>query len=146
MKESYCEKERSRLEKMYNFQLPNRFKKVGWGVVIGAFILMIVKKFVDEPSWVKPLLSNIFIIGFLIISLSKEKIEDEFIDSLRSKSYRLAFVMGVIYSVIQPYVEYGVDYLIHGEVSESGFSYFQVLVFMLIVQITFFYQLKRYYR
>ncbi|MFY0604422.1 MAG: hypothetical protein JXQ93_10755 [Flavobacteriaceae bacterium] len=146
MKESYCEKERSKLEKLNKFQLSNKFKKIGWSVVAIAFVLMIAKKFVDEPVWVKPVLNNIFILGLLLVSLAKEKIEDEYIDSLRSQSYRLAFVIGVIYSIVQPLVEYVVDYLIGGDDATMGFSYFQVLIFMLIVQIMFFYQLKRYNR
>ena len=145
-KESICEKERSRLEKMNKFQLAHKFKKIGWYIVAITFLLMIAKKFVEEPEWVKLVLRNIFVIGLLLVSLSKDKIEDEFIDSLRSQSYRLAFIIGVVYSVVQPQVEYAVDYLIDGDEATMGFSYFQVLIFMLIVQIMFFYQLKRYNR
>ncbi|MBL4605230.1 MAG: hypothetical protein JKY02_06110 [Flavobacteriaceae bacterium] len=146
MKDSICKKERSRIEKMNKFQLAHKFKRIGWYVVAITFLFMIVNKFVDEPEWVKPLLKNILVIGFLLVSLAKDKIEDEFIDSLRSQSYRLAFVIGVIYSVVQPQVEYIVDYLIDGEDATMGFSYFQVLIFMLLVQIMFFYQLKRFNR
>ncbi len=143
MKESFCESERKRLDKMNKFQLAHRFKRIGWIVVIIAFVLMIVKKFVDEPSWVKPVLTNLMIVGFLLISLAKEKVEDELIDKLRAQSYRLAFILGVVYSLVQPYVEYGVDYLFNQEKAEMGFSYFQVLIFMLLVQIMFFTNLKR---
>jgi hypothetical protein len=139
----FCESERKRLEKMNKFQLPNRFKKIGWVVVLIAFALMIAKKFIDEPSWVKPVLTNLMIVGFLLVSLSKEKIEDELIVKLRGQSYRLAFVFGVLYSLVQPYVEYGVEYLINAEEANISFSYFQVLLFMLVVQIMFFAQFKR---
>ncbi|MFD2567591.1 hypothetical protein [Pseudotenacibaculum haliotis] len=143
MKESFCESERKRLDKMNKFQLAHRFKRIGWVIVIIAFVLMIAKKFVDEPSWVKPVLTNLMIVGFLLISLAKEKVEDELIDKLRAQSYRLAFILGVVYSLVQPYVEYGVDYLFNQEKAEMGFSYFQVLIFMLLVQIMFFTNLKR---
>ena len=143
MKESFCESERKRLDKMNKFQLPHRFKRIGWIVVILAFALMIAKKFVDEPSWVKPVLTNLMIVGFLLISLAKEKMEDELIDKLRAQSYRLAFILGVVYSLVQPYVEYSVDSLLNQEKAEMGFSYFQVLIFMLLVQIMFFTNLKR---
>lgn len=143
MKESFCDTERKRLDKMNKFQLPHRFKRIGWGVVIVAFLLMIAKKFVDEPSWVKPVLTNLMIVGFLLISLAKEKLEDELIEKLRAQSYRLAFIFGVVYSLVQPYIEYGVDYLLNQEKPEIGFSYFQVLIFMLLVQIMFFINLKR---
>ncbi len=143
MKESFCESERRKLDRMNKFQLPHSYKRIGWGIVIVSFLLMIAKKFVDEPTWVKPILTNLMIVGFLLVSLAKEKIEDELIEKLRAQSYRLAFVFGVVYSLVQPYIEYGVDYLLNEEKAEIGFSYFQVLIFMLVVQIMFFNNLKR---
>ena len=139
----FCEGERRRLDKLNNFQLPNQYKKIGWYFVLFIFLLMIAKKFVEEPTWVKPVLKNLMIIGFLVISLAKEKIEDELIVKLRSQSYRLAFILGVIYSLVQPYIEYAVDYALNSDNPTMGFSYFQVLIFMLIVQIGFFEQFKR---
>ena len=140
----FCESERKRMDRLNNFQLPNQYKKIGWYFVLFVFILMIAKKFIDEPSWVKPLLRNAMILGFLVISLAKEKIEDELIVKLRAQSYRLAFVFGVIYSLIQPYIEYVVDYLFNSDHATMGFSYFQTLIFMLVVQIAFFEQFKRF--
>ena len=144
MNDLLCDKERRRLEMMNKFQLPNKFKKVGWSIVIIAFLLMIAKKFVEEPTWVKPFLSNTLLIGMLLVSMAKEKIEDEFIVSLRSQSYRLAFIIGVIYSLIQPYVNYYIAILVRGNDAKLSFDYFQVLFFMLLVQLLFFYKLKKY--
>lgn len=140
----FCESERKRLDKLNNFQLPNQYKKIGWYFVLFIFLLMIAKKFVEEPSWVKPVLRNCMIVGFLIISLAKEKVEDELLVKLRAQSYRLAFVFGVIYSLVQPYIELGVDTLLNSDQASMGFSYFQTLIFMLVVQIGFFEQFKRY--
>ena len=140
----FCEGERKRLDRLNNFQLPNRYKRIGWYFVLFVFLLMVAKKFFDEPSWVKPVLRNAMIVGFLVISLAREKIEDELIVKLRAQSYRLAFVFGVIYSLVQPYIELGVDYLLNSDHASMGFSYFQTLIFMLIVQIGFFEQFKRY--
>jgi hypothetical protein len=140
---NFCESEKKRLDKLNKFQLSNKFKRIGWTVVVIAFVLMIAKKFVDVPVWVKPILTNVMILGFLLVSLAKEKVEDELIVQLRSQSYRLAFVLGVVYSLVQPYIEYAVDYLIDGKDVSNGFSYFQVLIFMLIIQVMFFEQLKR---
>jgi hypothetical protein len=139
----FCESERKRMNWLNSFQLPNQYKKIGWYFVLLVFILMIAKKFIDEPNWIKPVLKNAMILGFLIISLSKEKIEDELITKLRAQSYRLAFVFAVVYSLVQPYIEYGVDYLFNTNEVSMGFSYFQVLIFMLVVQIGFFEQFKR---
>jgi len=79
----------------------------------------------------------------LIISISKDKIEDEFIDSLRSQSYRIAFILTVIYSLVQPFINYGIGMLFDKNETLDSFSYFQVLFFMLVVQLMVFWQLKR---
>ncbi|WP_343487547.1 hypothetical protein [Allomuricauda sp. d1] len=139
---NHFESQATRIHRWSNFQLPNPYKKIGWSIVIGAFLLMIAKKFVDEPEWVKPLLRNLMILGFLMVSISKEKIEDEFMASLRGVTYRLAFIMGALYTIIQPYIDYGVSYLINGK-AELDTSYFQVILFILLVQIMYFNVLKR---
>ena len=140
---SICERERNQLEKLNKFQLGNQFKKVGYIIAIGTFVLMILRKYVEDSEWVRPILHGILLIGLLIISLSKEKVEDEFIDSLRSQSYRLAFILAIVYSLVQPLVNYGVAVLFNQDDKLQGFSYFQVLFFMLIVQLMFFWQLRR---
>ena len=140
---SVCERERSHLEKMNKFLLSNKFKTIGYYIAFGVFGLMILKKFIDEPLWVKPLLRKGLLLGMLIISISKDKIEDEFIETLRSQSYRLAFIMGVVYSLIQPIVNYAVGFIIDKNEKYNDFSYFEVLFFMLLVQLMMFWQLKR---
>lgn len=144
MKQSICEKERSYVEKMNKFQLHHKFKKIGYILSLLAFALMIVKKFIDEPTWVKPVLSGILLIGMLIISLAKEKLEDEYIDSLRSQSYRIAFILVIVYSLVQPLVNFGVGLLFDESEKLQGFDYFQVLFYMLVVQLMVFWQLKRF--
>ena len=135
-KQSLCERERSQLEKMNKFQLGNQFKKIGYTIAIGTFVLMIGRKYIDNSEWIRPILHGILLIGLLLISLSKEKVEDEYLESLRSQSYRLAFIMAIVYALVQPLVNFPDDKL-------EAFSYFQVLFFMLIVQLMFFWQLKR---
>ena len=138
-----CERERTYLEKMNKFLLPKKFKTIGYYIAFGVFTLMILKKFVDEPLWVKPLLRKGLLFGMLLISISKDNIEDEFIESLRSQSYRLAFIMGVVYSLIQPVINYIVGSVIDSNETFNDFSYFEVLFFMLLVQLMMFWQLKR---
>ncbi|WP_298781749.1 hypothetical protein [uncultured Polaribacter sp.] len=142
-KQSLCERERSHLEKMNKFQLENKYKKIGSFIAIGVFTVMIGRKYIDNSEWLKPILHGVLLVGLLLISLSKEKLEDEFIDSLRSQSYRLAFIMVIIYSLVQPLINFVVGYLLDKNEKIEGFSYFQVLFFMLIVQLMFFWQLKR---
>jgi hypothetical protein len=142
-KQSLCERERSHLEKMNKFQLGNQFKKIGYIIAVGTFVGMIGRKYIENSEWIRPILHGILLVGLLLISLSKEKLEDEFVDSLRSQSYRLAFIMVIVYSLIQPLINFGVGYLFNQDEDMKAFSYFQVLFFMLIVQLMFFWQLKR---
>ena len=142
-KQSLCERERSQLEKMNKFQLGNQFKKIGYTIAIGTFVLMIGRKYIDNSEWIRPILHGILLIGLLLISLSKEKVEDEYLESLRSQSYRLAFIMAIVYALVQPLVNFIVGYLLNQNDKLEAFSYFQVLFFMLIVQLMFFWQLKR---
>lgn len=143
-KQSICERERSYVEKMNKFQLHHKYKKLGYIISLSAFALMIAKKFVDEPTWVKPVLSGLLLIGMLVISLAKEKVEDEYIDSLRSQSYRIAFILVILYALVQPLVNYGVGLLFDETEKLQGFDYFQVLFYMLVVQLMVFWQLKRF--
>ena len=111
---------------------------------IALFVTAIVLKFTEfEVGWFKGVLRRGILIGLLIISISKDKNEDEMIVSLRSKAYTLAFIFGVVFTLVQPLLEY----LIHNFVFEANpnntFSYFEVLSFMLMMHIVFFEVLKR---
>ena len=142
-KSKICERERIQLEKMNKFQLEMHYKKVGFIVTIASFVLLIAIKYIDNPEWLKPFLHGILLIGLLIISISKEKIEDEYIDSLRSQSYRLAFILAIVYALVQPIVNFAVSYVLQQDNEYESFNYFQVLFFMLIVQLLFFWKLKK---
>lgn len=145
-KSSICERERKQLEKMNKFQLGNQYKKVGYIVSIGSFIFMIVNGYFEEPDKLRSILHGSLLIGLLLISLSKEKIEDEFVDSLRAQSYRFAFILAIVYSLGQPILNFVVGYILNQDDEIEGFGYFQVLFFMLIVQLMFFWQLKRMHK
>ena len=142
-KSKICERERIQLEKMNKFQLRSHYKKVGFMIAIGSFAFMIAIKYIDNPVWLKPFLHGVLLIGLLLISVSKEKIEDEYIDSLRSQSYRLAFILAIVYALVQPIVNFAVSYVLQQDNEYESFNYFQVLFFMLIVQLLFFWKLKK---
>jgi hypothetical protein len=137
--------ERTKLESFLDkFQLPNVFKKVGLTVLVLSFLLLTAIKFIDNESlWVRPLLKQVMLIGLLVISISKEKIEDELIQTLRSKSYSLAFIIGVIYIMLQPLVNSVVDFILGTNAQPDNLGYVQVLLFMLLIQVGFFEILKR---
>ena len=52
----------------------------------------------------KNILRKIILVGLLVITISKEKIEDEFIENLRSGAFSFAFGIGVGYVLIQPII------------------------------------------
>ena len=143
VKQSICEKEKSYVEKMNKFQLHHKYKKIGYIISFSAFALMIAKKFIDEPNWVKPVLSGILLVGMLLISLAKEKLEDEYLESLRSQSYRIAFILVILYALVQPFINFGVGLLFDETEKLEGLNYFQILFYMLVVQLMVFWQLKR---
>ncbi|WP_115461409.1 hypothetical protein [Winogradskyella aurantiaca] len=135
--------ERNKIERWAAFQLEHKWKRFGILLSVLCLVLLMLLKLMDlntlESSFV---LKRVLLIGLLVISLSKDKEEDEMIVSLRAKSFTLAFVLAVVYSLVQPLVNVLVFYLIKGDMTDS-FSYFQVLSFMLMLQIMFFEVLKR---
>ena len=137
--------ERTKLEQFLSkVQLPNSFRKVGFGIVVASFLVMVGFKFIEgEPLWTKQFLKQAMIIGLLIISLAKEDIEDELIETLRSKSYALAFIIGVGYTMLQPLANYVVDLILGKQDAPTEIGYVQVILFMLLIQVGFFEVLKR---
>ena len=145
--EKFVDCERNRFQKLIKFRLSHRFMSIGIAIVVLSILAMFLRAFVMEGDtvWLKLLLQKTVIVGMLIMSLAKDKIEDEMTITLRAQSYAIAFVVGVLYALIMPYVEYGVSNVIKPE-SESfkDLGDFQILVFMLMIQLMFYHTLKRY--
>ncbi len=137
--------ERTKLELFLNkVRLPHSFKKLGFVILLFSFIGIIGSKFIDDVSIIFiQVLKHAMLVGLLIISLSKEKIEDELIEILRSKSYSLAFIIGVGYTMLQPLANFIVDFFLEEQHVVSTTSHIQVLLFMLLIQVGFFEVLKR---
>ena len=125
--------ERTKIEQFLNkVQLPHSFKNIGIAVVVLSFVVLTVFKFIDDEAlWIRPFLKHAMLIGLLVISLSREKIEDELIEVLRSKSYALAFIIGVGYTLMQPLANYVVDFVLGKEDTPTEIGYVQVLLFIL---------------
>jgi hypothetical protein len=145
--EKITECEKKRIGKLMNFRLSSKFMSVGLAIGGISIVLMFVRAFAmdGDTEWLKLLLQKTVLVGLLIMSISKDKEEDEMIVALRSQSYAIAFVIGVVYSLVMPYVEFGVDSVVESNVSEfKNLGDFQVLLFMLMIQLLFFHNLKRY--
>lgn len=148
---NFCENEERRIDKFSRFQLSNSFRRIGWIIILISVVLLLINRTIIVDPYTQLVLRHIvlntMIIGLLMISLAKENVEDELIVSLRAKSYRIAFIFGVLYSLVQPYFILLVRLLKESDPIDSThtFSYFQVIIFMLIVQIAFFERFKRSY-
>ena len=145
--EKFVQCERNQFQKLINFRLPHRFMTIGIAIVLLSIVIMFVRAFAMEGDtlWLKQLLQKTLLVGMLIMSLSKDKIEDEMIVSLRAQSYAFAFVIGVLYALIMPYVEFGVSNAVHsGGEAFKDLGDFQVLLFMLMIQLMFYHNVKRY--
>jgi len=85
--------------------LPNRYKKIGWllfpiGLIIWASLQIgILDDYVNHLIKVSILTISFFsfLIGFYFVSFSKEPIEDEYISSLRLKSFQISAMIQMIY-------------------------------------------------
>jgi hypothetical protein len=143
LKEIY-EWDKKNFERLSRFQLSHKYKNPGILLFAAAFIGIFVFRFVDsEPEWIRMLLKNVMILGLLMVSISKEKIEDEFIIKLRQQSYQLAFITCVIYYMVQPMVSFIADLILNKDVQPFQMGYVGVLTFMLLVQLGFFWLLLR---
>ncbi len=140
--------ERIFLEKYSKLQLPNKFKTVGVIVLIASILTLIGLHFVGVKSEIfRDLVEKSILVGLLLISVSRDKEEDELTVKLRSQSYVMAFIFGVFYALTQPYVTYAIVRIFNKENKESLLQLgdFQLLFFMLLIQIMF-YQMLKYFR
>lgn len=127
-------------ERLKRFQLPHRFQQIGLLLFMVAFLALIgFRVFDSDATLIKTILKYILLIGLLLISISKEKIEDERIIHLRQQSYQVAFVVGVLYAIlILPVINYIVDVILQKDAFGFEVSSWEVLFIMLLMQWFFF--------
>ena len=142
---SFLECERNKLQKFLDFQLPNYCKRIGFIVFVISFLILLFLKFTSlQQEAMRLPLRFAMLIGLLFVSISKDKEEDEMVKLLRSQSYVMAFISGVLYAIIQPLANYFVNVYVKEEPKEiSSLGDFQVLLFMLLVQVFIFMYLKK---
>ncbi|WP_452229442.1 MULTISPECIES: hypothetical protein [unclassified Lacinutrix] len=139
--------ERKRFHSFIGFRLPHAFFNIGIAIATLAIVCMCIRAFLIESDaeWLKIITKQVLLIGMLVMSISKDKEEDEMTIALRAQSYAIAFVVGVLYAIILPYVEFGVSNIVHsGGESFKTLGDFQVLIFMLMIQLMFYHNLKRF--
>ena len=145
-KEKFLECERKRFNKMINYRLPKVFMTIGLAIVVISITTMFIRAFALEGDsiWLKELAKKGLLIGMLLMSVSRDKEEDEMTVALQSQSYAMAMIGGVVYALVMPYVEFGVSNMVNsGGETLKDLGDFQVLLFMLMIQLMFYHILKR---
>ena len=140
---SECEERR--ISKILNFKLPNYYKKVGWiGFALVSLSLIATKFFDGDFTILVEIFKRLLLVFLLVVVISKEKVEDEMIEKIRAKSFSLAFIGGVLYTLLQPLVNLIISALVRPDkVIFEDLGDFQVLWFMLIVYLVVFNKLKK---
>lgn len=144
---SIIECETNNLEKLGKYQLPNILKKIGFSIFAAFFVLLLFGKFISPGLEQNFFIKYGLLIALLVVSISKEKIEDELITKLRMQSYAFAFIGGVIFSLVLPFFDYAIDFIF--EKQESIFNSlgdWSILWFLLSVQVFYFELLKRLHK
>ncbi|WP_420573424.1 hypothetical protein [Kordia sp.] len=145
-KETFCEAEERRFEKFKNFGLPHSFKKIGIALVVLSIVFLLARKLfsIEISETIRFISKRVVLIGLLVIAISKEKIEDEMIKTIRGQAFSMAFIAGVVYTLIQPAINYIASLIVEDNNDPlTDLGDFQVLWFLLTMYLLFFYMIKR---
>ena len=100
-----------KINKFTSYQLPNKFKIVGltlFIISVLAIISSVKLNFIELRS--QELFERVaqtgVILGLLMITLSKEKVEDELIAKIRMQSFNCAVVGAVLLYLLLPFIHY----------------------------------------
>ena len=141
--------EQAKLLKIIKFRLPNSFKMLGLVAALLVFALLFAYKFIDGNTLlVKDICRTVILLFLFIASLSREPIEDEFVQHVRSQSYVVAFISALAYAIGIPLIALVFDILITGVSGDGqvGFyqvSSFEVMFILVCFQLLFFETMKR---
>ncbi|WBL23290.1 hypothetical protein [Zunongwangia sp. HRR-M8] len=122
--------------------LPHKFKIVGClllAISIVLFGIAVTEIVSVEKEITKNIFFDLILIAFLILALSKEKIEDERSMKLRLVAFAATFLYGVLFAVVSPFV----SILFHGSF-EIDFHASQLLFTMFLWYFGVFYFMKKF--
>lgn len=125
--------------------LPHSFKIIAFiGLILSVLAVLLFRFVMNDSTILLSVSSKLVLVSMLLISISKEKIEDEMITKLRVQSYSFAFLTGVIYALAMPMIDFLFDSVIEMQVSDyAEINVGIVLWFMLFIQIAYFHVLKK---
>lgn len=138
----FLECESRQLNKMQ--LLPNSYKKLGFILLIISVVALVILRITRPTQDIfNDICKSVILLSMIIISVTKEKNEDEYTIILRGKSYVLAFIIGAIYAILQPYINLGVSALSNpGTAVFTEMTSFVIIWFMLFIQLGFYYLLR----
>ena len=122
--------------------LPHKFKIVGYvllAIAILLFGIVITEIISVEKEITKNIFFDLILIAFLILALSKEKIEDERSMKLILVAFAATFLYGVLFAVVSPFV----SILFHGSF-EIDIHASQLLFTMFLWYFGVFYFMKKF--
>ncbi len=137
--------ERRRYEKLRNLRLlPSLYKKIGLGLAILAFsILLITKASGIELGDLKFIVRSFMLFGLLLVTISKDAIEDELTLKLRGQAFIISFIFGVLYTIVRPFIDFSIGSIFNTGFDPNGFSSFELILVMLMIQIMFYHLSKK---
>lgn len=137
--------EQKKLAKLINYKLPNHYKKIGWtGFALSIVVLLSTKLFDGDFTVLVEILKRLMLVFLMVVVISKEKVEDEMIKTIRAQSFSIAFIAGIVYTLVQPIVNFIVGSILDKEMSLfKELGDFQVLWFLLIIYLVVFNKLKK---
>ncbi|WP_426095242.1 hypothetical protein [Flavobacterium sp. DSR2-3-3] len=138
-----------KINKFIGYQLPNKFKIVGLVLFIISIISVpIISSYLGELQH-RDLFERIAwtfaVLGLLMISISKEKMEDELMIKIRLQSYNYAVMGAVLLYLIMPFVNYALYFNNSYTPKMNGSKDVAVLALLLTIQILTFRKLKKAY-
>ena len=139
-----------KIDKFTGYQLPNKFKIVGLVVVIVSILSIVtsLKIYILDVKYhelFERIALSVSVIGLLIISISREKIEDELIGKIRMQSYNYAVIVTVLIYLILPFIHFSIVSIFSSMPKIEGSKDVSVLGVLLMSQIFTFRKLKKAY-
>ena len=116
--------------------LPHAWKTVGFVVAAAALVAAFVAALAfGDKIWVGYCMS-LLVMGLLTAATSKDRREDEMLRQMRLTAYVSAFVIGVLFVAVQPFIS-----LLFG--AEYDYNAVTAVVFMLLMYHSAFYAMKK---
>lgn len=142
--ESFLDCERRSVDKLKKYQLPNKAKTIGWILFAIGFMALFLTTKDTNP---KLIAKYTLLVGLLIVSISKEQIEDELVKSLRMHSFTFAFIFAVFIAITNPLASYVVNFFTPEKQGLfDGIGDWMILWLLLSVQVFYFEYLKRLHK